>query len=172
LRDIGLAGSAVTPVPAIVVNFLSFSTGCEQPIRCAAEVADTKLQQGQGMHGSFGRSDTWNFMAARGPDFRAAYVDSMPASNADIGMTVARLLQLDLAPKGKLIGRVLDESLRAGLAGTSTDGQAGQPAAVTARTLESKPAANGLKTVLKTQSVGSTVYFDVAGFPGRTLGLE
>jgi hypothetical protein len=37
--------------------------------------------------------------------------------------------------------------------------------------MESKPASNGLKTVLKYQTVGRTRYFDVAGFPGRTLGL-
>jgi hypothetical protein len=27
------------------------------------------------MHGGFSRADTWNFMAAVGPDFKAAYVD-------------------------------------------------------------------------------------------------
>jgi hypothetical protein len=40
------------------------------------------------------------------------------------------------------------------------------------RTISSRPAANGLKTVLKFQSVGAQRYFDVAGFPGRTLGLD
>jgi hypothetical protein len=39
-------------------------------------------------------------------------------------------------------------------------------------TISSKPAANGLQTVLKFQRVLSTRYFDVAGFHGRTLGLE
>ena len=39
-------------------------------------------------------------------------------------------------------------------------------------TLTSKPAANGLQTVVKFQRVLSTRYFDVAGFPGRTLGLD
>jgi hypothetical protein len=28
-----------------------------------------------------------------------------------------------------------------------------------------------LKTVLRYQSVGKTLYFDVAGFPGRSVGL-
>jgi len=41
-----------------------------------------------------------------------------------------------------------------------------------AGTLSSQRSANGLKTVLKFQSVGSQRYFDAAGFPGRTLGLE
>jgi Type I phosphodiesterase / nucleotide pyrophosphatase len=48
LSAIGLKGSAVTPTPAIVINFRSFATGCEQPIMCAVEVADSTLQQGQG----------------------------------------------------------------------------------------------------------------------------
>ncbi len=38
-------------------------------------------------------------------------------------------------------------------------------------TVTSKPA-NGLRTVLNFQRVGSQRYFDAAGFPGRTLGLE
>ena len=38
-----------------------------------SQVADTVLRQGQGMHGSFSRGDTMNFMAAIGPDFKAGY---------------------------------------------------------------------------------------------------
>jgi len=33
-----------------VVNFRSFDTVCGVPMRCGIEVADTALQQGQGMH--------------------------------------------------------------------------------------------------------------------------
>jgi hypothetical protein len=161
LSAIGLEGEALTPRPSIIVNFRSFATGCSQPLLCAAEVADTKLQQGQGMHGSFSRADTWNFMAAVGPDFKAAYVDHMPASNADIGMTLAHILGLDIVPKGKLVGRVLEEGFVNGKA-----------AAVTRRTIRSQRSPNGLRTILTTQSVGSTTYFDAAGFKGRTLGLK
>jgi hypothetical protein len=163
LKDIGLAGSARTPVPAIVVNFTSFATDCGNsiPALCGVEIADTSLQQGQGMHGSFSRADTWNFMAARGPDFRKGFVNPMPASNADVGRTLTHLLGLNVPANGKLLGRVLDESLRDG-----------KTAEVTSRTLESKPAVNGMKTVLKLQSVGSNVYLDAGGFPGRTLGLD
>jgi hypothetical protein len=162
MQEIGLVGDALTPVPAIVVNFTSRSTGCEKSVLCAATVADTTLQMGQGMHGSFSRADTWNFMAARGPDFRARFTDPLPASNADIGMTIAHLLQLQIAPKGRLMGRVLGEALNGGTT----------PAATTSEVRESKPAANGMKTILKTQSVGDQSYFDAAGFPGRTVGLE
>lgn len=55
------------------------------------QIADTLLQQGQGMHGSFGRDNTCNFMAATGPDFKAQYRDPMPASHADITPTLLRL---------------------------------------------------------------------------------
>ncbi len=64
LDDIGLKGSAVTPLPALAVNFTSFATGCDEPELCAVELSDTNLQQGQGMHGTFSRADTHNFMAA------------------------------------------------------------------------------------------------------------
>lgn len=164
LSAIGLKGSALTPVPAIVVNFASRvpeGSACVPAVLCAVTVADTKYNQGQGMHGSLSRADTWNFMAATGPDFRARYKDVLPASNADIGMTLAHLMGLKIAAKGSLTGRVLEESLKGGTA-----------AKVTKRTVTSAPAANGLKTVLKQQQVGKTVYSTVAGFPGRTVGLE
>ena len=35
-----------------------------------------------------------------------------------------------------------------------------------------KPSANGLRTVLNFQRVGTQRYFDAAGFPGRTVGIE
>jgi arylsulfatase A-like enzyme len=162
LSSIHLEGSAVTPEPAIVVNFRSFSTGCELAPKCAAEIADTKLQQGQGMHGSFSRADTWNLMVARGPDFRSRYVDTMPTSNADIGATLAHLLGLEPDLKGCRIGRVLSEALAHGVA----------PRAAEERVLRSAPAANGLRTVVKIQQVGQLQYFDAGGFEGRSVGLD
>ena len=38
--------------------------------------------------------------------------------------------------------------------------------------ITSKAASNGLRTVVKYQRVLSQRYFDVAGFPGRTVGLD
>ena len=96
LSAISLKGAAVTPQPAIVVNFRSFSTGCADPTTCGATVSDTGLQQGQGMHGSFSRAETQNIMAALGPSFRKKFVDTAPASNADIGRTMAHLLALKI----------------------------------------------------------------------------
>ena len=161
LDDIALDGAAVTPQPAIVVNFRSYDTVCGEPVRCTVEVADTILQQGQGMHGSFSRGDTWNFMAMQGPDFKSEFIDPAPASNADLGRTIAQVMQLDVADKGKLIGRTLSETLPNGALPE-----------VTSRVVTSEPAANGLATVVNMQAVGATRYFDAAGFPGRTIGLS
>ena len=41
-----------------------------------------------------------------------------------------------------------------------------------AGSVASKPSASGLRTVLNFQRVGTQRYFDAAGFPGRTLGLD
>jgi arylsulfatase A-like enzyme len=161
LSALSLRGKAVTPHPAIVVNFRSWSSGCDEPSNCSVEIADTVLRQGQGMHGSFSRGDTMNFMAAIGPDFRSGYVDDLPVSNADVGATAARLLGLTARPKGTLLGRVMTESMPNGETPRASSGS-----------VSSRPSANGLKTVLKFQRVGSQRYFDVAGFPGRTLGLD
>ena len=83
---------------------------------CTAEIADSGLQQGQGMHGSFSRADTYNFMAATGPDFKQGFVDQSPVSNADVGKTLANILKLDIPSKGKLAGRVLSEAMPGGKA--------------------------------------------------------
>jgi Type I phosphodiesterase / nucleotide pyrophosphatase len=161
ISALNLRGNAVTPQPSIVVNFRSYSSGCDEPTTCSVEVADTVLRQGQGMHGSFSRGDTMNFMAAIGPDFKAGYVDALPVSNADVGMTIAQLLDLHAAAVGGLTGRVLSEALPNGIVQKFFDG-----------TISSKPDPNGLQTVVKFQRVLSQRYFDVAGFPGRTLGLD
>ena len=161
LSAIGLKGDAVTPTPSIVLNFRSFSTGCAVPETCVVEVADTSLQQGQGMHGSFSRADTHNFMAAIGPDFRVGFVDPAPVSNADIGQTIAALLDLKIPGKGRLLGRPMREIMNGGETPAHYDGS-----------MTSRPAPGGLRTVLRFQQVGEQRYFDAAGFPGRTFGLD
>jgi hypothetical protein len=130
---------------------------------CAVTVVDHTLQQGQGMHGNFSRADTSNFMAAIGPSFRSRFIDPVPASNADVGATIAHLLGLKLAKKGDLAGRVLFETLKEN---TKDLPHVKHLARI------SPPAGNGLKTVLKLQIVGDQIYFDAGGFPGRTIGLE
>ncbi len=161
MSQLNLKGKAVTPTPSIVVNFRSYAGDCGEPTNCSIEIADTVLQQGQGMHGSFGRADTLNFTAAIGPDFKAGYVDALPVSNADVGMTIAQIMNLHATANGGLQGRVMSEALPGGIIPKAADG-----------TITSKPAANGLKTVIKYQRVLSQRYFDAAGFPGRTVGLD
>jgi len=161
MSELYLKGKAVTPNPSIVVNFRSYATGCDEPTNCSVEVSDTVLRQGQGMHGSFGRGDTLNFTAAIGPDFKAGYVDPLPVSNADVGMTMAQLMGLRTPAAGGLTGRVMSEALPNGIIPKAVDG-----------TITSKRAANGLRTVVKYQRVLSQRYFDAAGFPGRTVGLD
>src|SRR6266702_4352190 len=162
MSQLGLKGKAATPTPAIVVNFRSYASECgEAPTNCSVQVADTVLRQGQGMHGSFSRGDTFNFMAAIGPDFKAGFVNELPVSNADVGMTAAQLLGLRGSQNGGLVGRVMSEALPNGTV----------PKAYKA-VEKSKMSENGLQTVLNVQRVGSQRYFDTAGFPGRTLGLD
>jgi len=70
-------------------------------------------------------------------------------------------MHLDGSDNGKLLGRVLSEALPGGALPE-----------VSSRVITSEPAANGLVTVLDMQQVGQTRYIDVAGFPGRTVGLS
>jgi hypothetical protein len=70
-------------------------------------------------------------------------------------------MQLDVRDIGNLVGRVLSEALPNGALPK-----------VSSRVVRSDPAPNGLVTVLNMQMVGSTRYFDSAGFPGRTVGLS
>jgi hypothetical protein len=69
-------------------------------------------------------------------------------------------MRLKIKDKGKLIGRVMSEALPRGALPQ-----------VAERRIASAPAANGLMTVIDEQLVGTTRYFDAAGFPGRTVGL-
>src|SRR6516165_4099854 len=151
MSQINLKGKAATPTPSIVVNFRSYVSGCDEPTNCSVEVADTVLRQGQGMHGSFGRGDTMNFMAAIGPDFKAGYADALPVSNADIGMTAAKILGLQQKANGHLVGRAMTEAMPNGATPKASSD-----------TIKSEPAANGLRTVLNLQRVGAQRYFDAA----------
>jgi hypothetical protein len=161
IAAIDLKGSAVTPIPSIVVNFKTFSTGCATPLTCGVEIADTGLQQGQGMHGSFSRADTSTIGGAMGPDFKTGFLDPAPTSNADIGKTMAYILGLNIPDTGKLVGRVIREAFLKGEI----------PKWTTGREI-SVPDAAGHKTVVDMEKVGAERYFDAAGYMGRTLGLQ
>jgi arylsulfatase A-like enzyme len=158
LSSIALEGRSRLPRPAIVVSFKTFTldasqAASEDPLQNAVQIADTPLQQGQGMHGSFGRDNTFNFMAALGPDFKTQYRDPIPASNADIAPTLLRLLGWSASAHGALTGRVLQEALQGNAA----------PAGALERCLAiSQPASDGRRTALEYQRYGGRLYLDRA----------
>ncbi len=98
MSAVNLLGAATVPNPSIVVGFRSWvAKDCALGDQlCAVEIADTGLHTGQGMHGSISRADTRNFMAAIGPDFKKAFADPAPVSNADINPTLAHILGIKL----------------------------------------------------------------------------
>lgn len=164
LSAINMVGSAKVPLPSIVIGFRSFvMKGCNLTVLlCAATIVDAGLQTGQGMHGSFSRADTRNFMAAIGPDFKRGYTDRLPISNADIAPTIAQILRLppDNGP-GTLRGRVASEALAGGA-----------PVKAVASKIVSSIAPNGFHTILDVEQVGNTRYFDAGGDPGRVVGVQ
>jgi arylsulfatase A-like enzyme len=161
LSDLNMKGSTGLPNPSILVNFRSFSRDAADPLQSAVTVCDAGLQEGQGMHGSFSRADTLNHMVAAGPDFKKAYIDIAPVSNADIAATLAHILHFELPKNGHLVGRIIAEALVGGPESTSFE----------SGIKESRVNAAGMKTRLRYQKLGKTLYFDSAGFEGRTVGL-
>jgi arylsulfatase A-like enzyme len=157
LSAIALEGSTRMPRPSIVVGFKTFQL---EPgdLLSAVQVSDTPLQEGQGMHGGFGRDSTFNNMAAVGPDFKQGYNDPLPVSNADIAPTLAHVLGFQLPATGRLQGRVLSEALSGG------------PDSVAFHhgTVSSKPTPSGRATVLECQEYQGRKYFDTASFSSAT----
>jgi arylsulfatase A-like enzyme len=148
---VGMVGHSKVPRPAIAVTYKVFYQ-TPGDLQSAALIADTTLQEGQGQHGGFGREQTWNNMAAMGPDFKAGFVDESPMGNIDIVPTLAHILGIEMPSVGDLKGRVLDEALTGGAAG----------AAGTVKTLVSAPTAEGVSTVLEYQELRGLRYNDRA----------
>ena len=92
-----------------------------------------------------------------GPDFRRNFSDPLPASNADIGMTLAKLLELGPA-QGSACG---PRAHRSSERHTTAD----PLPTVTTRTETSRPGANGLQTLLKMQTAGHPDLPGCSGFP-------
>ncbi|MBV8226214.1 MAG: nucleotide pyrophosphatase, partial [Verrucomicrobia bacterium] len=162
LKAVNLEGATQMPTPDVVINFRSFALDPNNPFMTAVTVCDTTLQEGQGMHGSFNRADTLNNMAAYGPAFKKRFEDKAPVGNTDVALTVATILKLDIPQKGNLVGRVLKEAL--------VDGPPTVQWTVTKKS--SAAADNGKQTVVRLQKLGDTPYFDAAGFPGWSVGME
>jgi hypothetical protein len=153
LAAVALDGAARMPRPAIVVSFKSFLLA-PGDLLSAVQVSDTALQEGQGVHGSLGRDNTFNNMAAMGPDFKQGFVDPLPMGNADIAPTLAHVLGIELPSAGRLRGRVLSEAL----VGGPDSAPFRRDTAVSTQT----PA--GVATVLQYQEMQGRRYFDTACF--------
>jgi hypothetical protein len=165
LDTVMLEGSARMPRPAIVASFKSFLLKPGDYLS-GVQVSDTPLQEGQGMHGGFGRDCTFNNMAAVGPDFKQSFTDLLPVSNADIAPTLAHILGLELRSTGELRGRVLEEALAhgsPGLAHGSHGRQGGAGKAPVRREVVTSPkTSSGKATALYYQELYGRRYFDSA----------
>jgi|SRR5579872_4600036 len=149
LSFLGLRGSSKLPTPTIVVSFKSFSINAASPLLSAVQLADSTLQEGQGMHGALGRDNTFNFMTAVGPDFKEHFTDRVPTSNVDIAPTLARILELSIGGNGVLTGRIMEEALRRG------------PISVPfKRDVERSEPRDGARTIVEYQKVGDEIYID------------
>jgi arylsulfatase A-like enzyme len=151
MSAVGLVGSSHVPRPAIAVTFKVFNR-VPGDLQSAAQISDTTLQEGQGMHGGFGRDQTFNNMAAIGPDFKTGFVDEMPMGNIDIVPTLAKILGIEMPSIGTLRGRVLQEALTRG-----ENSKAGER-----KTLVSSPTDNGTRTLLEYQEASGVHYDDRA----------
>jgi hypothetical protein len=149
--SINLIGASKMPKPAIAVSFKTFYL-TPGNLQTAVHMADSTYQEGQGMHGSFGRDNTLNTMVAVGPDFKSGFVDRFPVGNADIAVTMAHILGLKLPAKGNLTGRVLNEALKSGA----------DKVQFQTKRINSEPSAAGKSTILLYQQVGRQLYFDEA----------
>lgn len=172
---LGYEGSSLLPRPALLVGLRSFSVaggvarGPFAPLLNSAQVSDTGLAHGQGMHGAIARENTWNFMAAQGPDFRAGFRDPLPVGNADLVPTVAAILGWELPSHGQLRGRVLEEAMRVPPAVAGSDAGTGGAEGDARRTHErcvasAMPLADGRGTVLEYQRAAGRLYVDTARF--------
>ncbi len=159
LSSIRLVGDAKTPRPTIAVSFKTFYL-TRGNLLSAVQIADSGLQEGQGMHGTLARDNTKNNMAAFGPDFKNFYKDAAPVSNADIALTMAHILGLRLENNGGYRGRILREVLRGGPKSVEFQHQ----------TITSRETKSNRSTVLLYQRSGQQYYFDESCIVGGDTG--
>ena len=153
MSDVGLVGRATPPKPAIVVNFKSFPLDPKDPHMTSIIVGGTR-QHGQGDHGSLARGNTFNNMAAMGPDFKKRFVSRSPVSNADVQPTLAHVMKMKIPSLGALRGRVITEALVGGPAETR----------FASKVARSRPSSRGPSTVLLYQVADGRIYLDEACF--------
>ncbi|SEG62641.1 Type I phosphodiesterase / nucleotide pyrophosphatase [Bryocella elongata] len=154
MSAVGLVGHSNVPRPAIAVAFKHFYL---EPgnLQSGIQLSDNALKEGQGMHGGLARDQTFNNMAAIGPDFRQHFADNAPFGNIDLVPTIAHILGIEMPSAGALKGRVATEALKEGKPAESKS--AGEH-----KTLESTPTTEGLHTVLEYQELNGVKYYDQA----------
>ncbi len=88
-------------------------------LQTGVQVSDTDAAGRPGHARRLRPRQTFNNMAAMGPDFKAHVVDSAPVGNADIAPTLAQVLGFSMPSAGTLTGRVIAEALAGGTASTA-----------------------------------------------------
>ena len=154
MSSIGLVGSTVLPPPAVIIAPREFALDPGNPYMTSVLVEGGGIQHGQGDHGALSRSNTFNNMAAIGPDFKKRFVDDSPVGNVDIAPTLAHLMGITLPGFGSLRGRVLSEAIAGGP----------QRAHALRQSVRSDVAESGKATTLNYQQVGAVRYYDEACF--------
>jgi len=153
MSAIGMIGSTALPQPAVIVVPRGFSLRSTDRLATSVIVLGAG-QEGQGGHGAFTRANTFNNMAAIGPDFKKRFIDRAPVSNADVPVTLASLIGVHVAHKGSLRGRVLSEALI----------QDSRNIRARRQTMRSEKSESGKATILVYQQIGQQRYLDEACF--------
>ncbi|HEX9101783.1 MAG TPA: phosphodiesterase, partial [Polyangia bacterium] len=109
------------------------------------EYESMSTSSNRGMHGSFSPRDVHNTLIAAGPDFKAAFADTLPTGNVDVAPTVAQIFGLSLPGAN---GRPLSEALVGGAAIADYT--------ATPSTVNPAAAATGLTFQLPTDPTGAT----------------
>lgn len=151
MSAIGHVGATIIPSPAVILAPREFSLDAERRY-VTSVVVEGGQQEGQGGHGAFAGSNTFNNMAAIGPDFKKRFIDDAPVGNVDIAPTLAKVMGIALPGVGSLRGRVLLEALPGGPRRVSFQ----------RRVQRSDIAASGKATILKYQQIGTQRYVDEA----------
>src|SRR6202012_3183392 len=107
----------------------------------------------RGMHGSFGTTDVHNTLLAMGPDFKAAFADTLPSANVDVAPTVAKIFGMTLPGAN---GRPLSEALAAGGGAVAAGGGAVADYTSTPSTVNPMASATGLTFQLPTDPTGAS----------------
>jgi hypothetical protein len=158
MSAIGLRGATALPSPAVIIGPRAFVLDPADPSMTAVIVEGGAYQQGHGDHAAFVRANTFNNMAAIGPDFKKRYVDEAPVGNVDIAPTLAKIMGITLPRNGALGGRILAEALIGGPRGVASR----------RRIERSGAAGSGKATILMYQQVGRQRYYDQVCFTEDT----